>query len=102
MNIPAEVREKAPQGELQNLDSYVDRVWKLLMSLKPGDVVVVEKLTKPETRDLFIEVAKWYMREHRNTYMDGLTFTRGFVAIQKYDVAWLMQKKTGKGNNVTV
>jgi hypothetical protein len=93
MNIPAEVREKAHHEELQNLEGYVNKVWSTLEAMKPGDVIVIANVTKQRSRDLFIEVAKWYMREHRDTYMDGLSFTRGFTAIQKVDVEWIMRKK---------
>ncbi len=96
MNIPAEVLEKAPQEEIKNLDNYKNKVWELLGAMKPGDVITVSSVSKARNRELFIEVAKWYMREHRDTYMDGLTFTRNFVSIQKYDVAFLMKKKQAR------
>jgi exosome complex RNA-binding protein Csl4 len=92
MNIPAEVREKAPQEELKNLEAYVKKVKNTLEAMKPGDVIVIANVTKQRSRDLFIEVAKWYMREHRDTYMDGLSFTKGFVSIQKFDVTPLKKR----------
>lgn len=79
--------------ELTELEKYIKRVWNLLQGMKPGDVLAIEKLCKPETRELFIETAKWYMRLHNSTYQDGLSFTKGFMAVQKYDVSFLMKKK---------
>ncbi len=96
MDIPAVVREKASQEELKDLEGYVKKVWATLEAMKPGDIVVIEQVTKARSRDLFIECAKWYMREHRSTYMDGLSFTRGFVSIQKWDCS---RTKPTRGSN---
>ncbi len=101
MDIPAVIRENASQEELKSLEAYVNKVWATLGAMKPGDVIVVASMTKARSRDLFIECAKWYMREHRNTYMDGLSFTKGFVAIQKFDVS-LLKKSFNESNTVTV
>ena len=86
MEIPEAIREKAPQMELTELDRYIDKVWKLLEAMKPGDIFVIEKLCKPDTRELFVECIKYYMRSH--PWQDGLSFTRGFINLQKYDISF--------------
>ena len=91
MMIPDVIRENAKQLEQKELEEYVTRVWKLLEVMKPGDVLVIEKLCKPDTRVLFTESVKYYMREHE--WQDGLSFSKGFVAVQKYDLAFIKRKK---------
>jgi len=95
MNAPAVIREKAPHMNQKSVDDYLDKVWKLLKAMKPGDCLIIDNLCKPETRELFIECCKFYMREHNSTYQDGLTFSKGFVAIQKYDLSFT-SGKSGK------
>lgn len=91
MIIPDVIRENAKQLESNDLEEYVTRVWKLLEVMKPGDVLVIEKLCKPETRDLFLESIKFYMREHE--WQDGLSFSKGFVEIRKYDLVFMRSRK---------
>jgi hypothetical protein len=101
MNIPDVIREKATQMSPEQLEKYISGVEDLLKAMKTGDVLVISSVSKTRNRDLFIEVAKWYMRKNRDTYMDGLTFTKGFIAIQKY-VFIPFKKRTKESKNVTL
>ena len=92
MEIPEVIREKAPLMELSNLEAYVDKVWKLMESMKPGDVINIANVSKEETRELFTECVKFYMREH--VWQDGLSFSKGFVSVQKYDITYSKGRKT--------
>lgn len=87
MEIPAVIREKAPQMEIMELEKYLNKVWALLDAMKPGDLINIAKNTRPETRELFMECIKLYMREHE--WQNGLSFTRGFVDLQKYDISFI-------------
>ena len=80
----------------KSVDDYLEKVWKLLIAMKPGDCLTIDNLCKPGTRELFIECCKFYMREHNDTYQDGLTFTRGFQAIQKYDLSFTSGKNANR------
>jgi hypothetical protein len=88
--IPDEIRKANPGISDEELSDYLDRVWLLLKELRSGQLLVVKDVA---TRypDLFTECCKNYMREHE--YQDGLSFTRGFTAVQKYDLAFIQQKK---------
>ena len=90
MIIPDVVREYAKQLESSELDKYVARVWKLLEGMKPGDVLVIEKLCKPDTKDLFLESIKFYMRSHE--WQDGLSFSQGFKELRKYELVFRKDK----------
>ena len=93
MEIPEVIREKAAHRGLTDLE-YVIKVWTLLEGMKPGDIIVIEKITKAETRDAFIDSVKLYMDEHRDTYMDGLSFRNGFKELAKYDLSFTQGRKT--------
>jgi hypothetical protein len=100
MEIPEVIREKASQMKESELEGYLRKVLTLVAAMKPGDILVIEKLTKPETRELFIECVKFYMREHE--WQDGLSFTKGFVSVQKYDITYTKRRRGGffsVGNN---
>jgi hypothetical protein len=92
MEIPEVIREKAPQMEIKKLEEYVTRVNDLLKAMKPGDVINIAKASKEDTRELFLECIKYYMRSHE--WQDGLSFTRGFVSVQKYDISFTKERKT--------
>jgi hypothetical protein len=92
MYIPPQVREKAPDMELKKLDEYIDRVWKLMAAMKPGDVINIAGASKAETRELFLECIKYYMRSHE--WQDGLSFSKGFINVQKYDIAFIKGRKS--------
>lgn len=97
MNIPACIIEEAPQMELSELEKYHSRVWNLLKEMKPGDDLDIGKVTKPETRELFVECCKHYMREHE--WQDGLTFRKGFVSLYKVAIHY---SKTSKPIKQTI
>lgn len=88
MEIPAVIREKASQMKVKELEDYVLKVNKLLHGMKPGDSLVIDKITKSDTRELFIETVKWYMRLHSDTYQEGLSFSGGYEKLRKNDLAW--------------
>jgi hypothetical protein len=76
------------------IDEYTDKVYKLLLEMKPGDSLQVLKITKPETRELFVEKVKQFMREHEWQY--GLSFSKGFTELRKYDLDFIMQNNKAK------
>jgi len=75
-----------------DLENYLEKVFSLLMGMKPGDSLVIKDITKPETRDLFVESVKYYMRIHE--WQDELSFSNGFDIIKKYDLAFIKRQKT--------
>lgn len=92
MDIPAVIREKARDFEEKDLKEYVERVNRLLEGMNPGDKLEIAKLTRESNRELFLECCKYYLRSHE--WQDGLSFTKGFAAIQKYDMAFIRREKT--------
>ncbi len=94
MEIPEVIREKASQMKESELEAYVKKVHALMEAMKPGDVLVIEKITKSDTRELFVETVKYYMDMHREDYQDGLSFSKGFVSVQKYDITFSKGRKT--------
>lgn len=94
MDIPTIVREKAQDLE-EPLQNYVEKVMKMLKGMKPGDQLVVSKITKANTRELFLECCKWYMRMHNEDYQDGLSFGRGFETLTKYDLEFIKGREQG-------
>ncbi len=92
MDIPDILREKAPDFREKDLQDYVARVLKLLKGMKPGDQLVIRKLTREKNRDLFLEVCKWHMRQHNEDYQDGLSFGRGYETLTKYDLDFIKGK----------
>lgn len=91
MDIPTSVREKAQDFEESQLQNYVAKVFNFLKDLKPGANLPINKLTKEDTRDLFLETCKFYMRQH--DYQDGLSFSKGFERIYKYDITFIKSPK---------
>lgn len=91
MDIPTVVREKALDFEESKLREYVNKVFDFLQKMKPGDDIRVNKLAKEDTRDLFLEVCKFYMRQH--DYQDGLSFSKNYERIYKYDITFLLRPK---------
>ena len=91
MDIPAIVREKAGDFEEKALQEYVVKVNKMLEGMKSGDIITIVNVTKPQTRDLFIETVKFYMREHE--WQDGLSFAKGFTELRKYDLEFITRQK---------
>lgn len=89
MDIPTIVREKAADLEEPDLQNYVQKVMKMLKGMKPGDQLVISKITKANTRELFLECCKWYMRMHNEDYQDGLSFGKGFETLTKYDLSFI-------------
>lgn len=85
MSIPYTVREKAPDFNEKQLEDYVNRVHKLLSEMKPGDKLVIAKVTRESNRELFIECCKWYMRLHKEEYCNGIEFNSDFTVVKKYD-----------------
>jgi hypothetical protein len=60
--------------------------------MKPNDRLDIIKITKPETRELFIEVVKDYMRQQE--WQAGLSFAHDFTELRKYDLDFI--KKSSK------
>lgn len=89
MKIPDVMREKASLMKDNELEDYIKKVNTLLETMKPGDRLDIIRITKPDTRDLFIEAIKLFMREHEWQY--GLSFARGFNELRKYDLDFIMQ-----------
>jgi hypothetical protein len=79
------------------LKEYTDKVYNLLIEMKPGDTLQVLKITKPETRELFIDTVKQFMREHE--WQDGLSFARGFSELRKYDLEFIKGNKKQYSTN---
>ncbi len=77
----------------EDLLIYIRKVNVLLSDMKPGDSYIVEKITSEATRNLFLEVVKWYMRLNRNDYQDGLSFANGYNELRKYNLSFIKSKK---------
>ena len=45
---------------------YINRVYRLLMSMKPGSYLSIEKNVKPENIDLFIKTVCMFISEQQN------------------------------------
>ena len=72
-------------------DPYTLKVYKLLDTMKAGDKLQIEKITRVETRDRFIAVVKKYMREHE--CQAGLSFGKAYAELRKSDLAFITQNK---------
>jgi hypothetical protein len=96
MTIPTVIREKARDFKKKDLQEYVERVNKLLGGMKPGDQFEILKLTRENNRELFLECCMNYMRNHE--WQDGLSFSKGFVEIRKYDLAFIKGSKDQRPN----
>jgi hypothetical protein len=97
MDIPDIIREKAGDLTEAQLQTYVQKVFKLLEQMKPDDVLIIAKLTKSESRDIFIETVKYYMRQ--NDWQAGLMFAKGFTELRKHDLDFI---KNNSKKNVTL
>lgn len=74
---------------------YKKRVWNLLNRMKPGERYLIEALTKPETREQFINEVKYWMR---CLPFDGwVEFNDDFTAIRKVDAVPLEQLQRAAG-----
>jgi hypothetical protein len=91
MDIPTVIREKARDFSEKELEDYIKKVNTLLQGMKTGDSIVVAKVTKTETRDLFLEIVKYYMRSHE--WQDALSFADGYTELRKYDLSFITRKK---------
>jgi hypothetical protein len=98
MDIPARIREKAPLMELKELETYFNKVWYLLEKMNPGTSLSIDKLCKTDTRELFIEIVKYYMDWNRHNYQDGISFKNGFLILVKHDISF----SKGRVKNVEV
>jgi hypothetical protein len=97
MDIPYIIYEKASQMKDKELEDYIIKVNTLLETMKPGDRLDIIRITKSDTRDLFIETVKLFMREHEWQY--GLSFAGGFNELRKYDLDFI---KHSNKKNVTL
>jgi hypothetical protein len=97
MLIPDPVREAEKRMGGKELDEYIQKVNRLLEGMKPGDVLIIEKITKSETREQFIAAVKKYMDKHE--WQDGLSFSSAFTELKKYDLDFI---KNGNKKNVTL
>lgn len=91
MDIPTVVREKAKHLTETELQEYVTKVFDFLKNMKPGANIPISRLAKENTKELFIEVCMFYMRQH--DYQDGLTFSKNFGRIYKDDITFLLSPK---------
>jgi hypothetical protein len=91
MNIPDVIREKASLMKDNELEDYIRKVNTLLETMKPGDRLDIIRITKSDTRDLFIEIVKLFMRQHEWQY--GLSFGKGFTELRKYDLEFITLNK---------
>lgn len=89
--IPEEIRKVNPDMPDAELGTYIDKVWQLLESMVPGNVIIISEVAR-KYPELFIECAKWYMREHNDTYQEGLSFADGYEQLRKYDLAFINKK----------
>lgn len=94
MEIPEVIREKARDFKEKELEVYVGKVFGLLGGMKPGDSITIVDVTKPVTRELFVETIKFYMRS--KDWQDGLSFGKDFGVIRKYELSFLNGKKRFK------
>jgi hypothetical protein len=98
MNSQTVTCKKGPDLTDNESAAYQQKVYKLLDGMKPGDKLQIEKITKVDTRDKFIEVIKQYMDEHE--WQAGLSFGKAFTELRKYDLTFIMQNT--KSKNVTL
>jgi hypothetical protein len=87
METQTAIHEKARDLKDKELEEYTLKVNKLLDGMKSGDILQIEKITKPETRELFIETVKKYMREHE--WQAALSFAKSFLELRKYDLDFI-------------
>ena len=94
MNSQTITCKKGP--DLKDIESaaYQQKVYKLLEGMKTGDKLQIEKITKADTRDHFIDVVKQYMREHE--WQDGLSFGKAFTELKKQDLSFILQNTKTK------
>jgi hypothetical protein len=94
MDIPAVIREKASQMKETELIEYINKVNTLLETMKPEDRLDIIRITKPDTRDLFIETVKLFMSQHEWQY--GLSFSSAFTELRKYDLEFIKRNTKEK------
>jgi hypothetical protein len=75
-------------------EDYDLKVYMLLERMKAGDILQIEKITRAETREKFIEAVKKYMREHE--WQAGLSFAKSFTELRKYDLTFIMKNDKTK------
>ena len=91
-----DVLKYGKEMELTELDKYIDRVYGFIKSMKPGHVLILDKIVKPERRDLFISIVKMYM--DATPWQGGLTFTRDYSKLKKDLIldTWFKKEMTAK------
>lgn len=92
--IPPEVQAESGLFSEEELQNYIKKVFNLLENnMKPGNSYLVSIITKEDTRQLFIEVVKWYMRMNKDNYQSGISFNNEkFEVLRKTDVSLLQDK----------
>lgn len=88
--IPAEIKNLNPGMTDEQLSEYIDKVWKVCENMKPGEVINIESFAK-NYPELFTACVKDYMNNHE--WQDGMSFTKGFEAVQKYDISYTKGRK---------
>lgn len=91
--ISTEVQNAAGRMTGAELTAYVRKAYVVLDRLTPGRIQVTA-IAKDETRDLFIEVVKQYMRE--TPWQGYLSFSGDFSAIIKHNVSGPWMKESVK------
>lgn len=94
ISIPPEVQAESGLFSEEELQNYIKKVFNLLENnMKPGNSYLVSTITKEDTRQLFIEVVKWYMRMNKDNYQSGISFNNEkFEVLRKTDVSLLQDK----------
>ena len=87
--IPEQIKKLNTGRTDEELCAYIDIVWNRCKNMVAGEVIVIKEMGT-DYPELFIECAKYYMRNHE--WQDGLFFTRGFNALQKLDISFTKGK----------
>lgn len=63
---------------------YENKVYKFLMNAPAGSVYTIDNICKPETKQLFIDTVKMYMRE--TEYAGGFEFNADYSKLKKIKI----------------
>lgn len=67
------------------MDAYTRSVFDFLNSTQPGQSFLIEKLTKTQTREQFIQAVKLYIQSY--DYGGGIEFTNDYTKIRRMDIS---------------
>jgi hypothetical protein len=77
---------------------YKEKVWEFLDNMAPGDAYLIENLSKPENREMFIACIKAYM-DVTEPYQGWLSFNHDYSKIYKTDEITFKKEVPNKQNN---